>query len=85
MPAVYVPLSNSIDNHQKHNAEMIKKNKAGWVIQENEINEPKFLNLLIKLLSSANLLTQISYNCKKISKFDLILPLFYSIVIIIKK
>ncbi len=67
LPAVYIPLSNSIDDHQKHNAEMIKKNKAGWVIQENEINEPKFFNLLIKLLSSGNILAQISFNCKKIS------------------
>lgn len=68
LPAIYVPLPNSIDNHQKHNAEMIKSNNAGWMILEDEISEPKFLELLTKLLSSGKLLEKISYNCKKISK-----------------
>ena len=67
LPAIYIPLSNSIDNHQKHNAEMMLKNKAGWLILEDEIKEQKFLKLLTKLLSSGKLLEKISSNCKKIS------------------
>ena len=46
LPAIYVPLSNSADNHQNYNAEMIKKNKAGWLILEEEISQPKFNKLI---------------------------------------
>ncbi len=68
LPAIYVPLSNSADNHQNYNADMIKKKKAGWIILEDEVSKPKFLKLLKKLLSSRKLLEQISYNCKKVAK-----------------
>ena len=37
LPAIYVPLSKSVDNHQKYNAEMINRKKAGWLILEEEI------------------------------------------------
>jgi UDP-N-acetylglucosamine:LPS N-acetylglucosamine transferase len=47
---------------------MVKSNNAGWMVLEDQISEPKFLELLIKLLSSGKLLEKISYNCKKISK-----------------
>ena len=67
MPAIYVPLSKSIDSHQKHNAEMINRKKAGWLILEEEVSQPKFIKLLTKLLSSKKLLMQVSKNCKKIS------------------
>ena len=67
LPAIYIPLSKSIDNHQKHNAEMIEKHKAGWLIDEEHINGGKFLKLLTKLLSSKRLLEEISSNCKKIA------------------
>ena len=67
MPAIYVPLSSSVDNHQKHNAEMVNRKKVGWLILEEEINQPKFIKLLTKLLSSKKLLKQISLNCKKVS------------------
>ena len=67
LPAIYVPLSNSADNHQNYNADMIKKNKAGWMMLEDEVSGPQFLKLLKKLVSSGKLLEKISINCKKIS------------------
>ena len=70
LPAIYVPFSKSIDNHQKHNAEMINRKKAGWLIHEEEVSQPKFIKLLTKLLSSKKLLMQVSKNCKKIGNPD---------------
>ena len=53
LPAIYVPFSNSIDSHQKHNAEMINRKKAGWLIHEEEVfSQPKFIKLLTELLAS---------------------------------
>ena len=49
-PAILVPLSNSLDNHQLENAQYIK-NSGGWIFDEgkNKISELKKLinNLLI--------------------------------------
>jgi len=67
LPAIYIPLSNSIDNHQKYNAEMIKNNNAGYMILEEELLHKKFVSLILKLLKSDKLLKKISKNCKKIS------------------
>ena len=58
----------SVDSHQKHNAEMINRKKAGWLIHEEEISQPKFIKLLTKLLSSKKLLETNFKNCKKVSK-----------------
>ena len=67
LPAIYIPLSNSVDNHQQHNAEMIMKCNAGRMILENEVFQQNFLDLLLSLLNSNELLEEISSNCKKIS------------------
>ena len=68
LPAVYIPLANSIDNHQRHNANMVEKNNAGWVLLEGEIIQSKFLKLLTKLFSSYKILERVSQNCKNIAK-----------------
>ena len=70
LPAIYIPLSNSIDNHQLRNAEMIKSYNAGRIINENEISKEKFLNLLTDLLNSNSLLEKMSRNCRDISSPD---------------
>ena len=67
LPAIYIPLSNSAGNHQQHNAEMIRNCNAGMMLLENEIFQKKFLDLLLRLLNSRDLLEEISVNCKKIS------------------
>tara|TARA_S200000501_G_scaffold74149_1_gene66016 strand:- start:133 stop:939 length:807 start_codon:yes stop_codon:yes gene_type:complete len=68
IPAIYIPLHNSVGAHQFFNAQMIKNNKAGWLIKENEIIKPKFISLLSSLLSSNEPLEEASKNCKKIAK-----------------
>ena len=70
LPAIYIPLANSINNHQKHNAQMISRLNAGRMILENEISKNKFLELLIKLFNSKILLEEISNNCKRLSSPD---------------
>ena len=67
LPAIYIPLSNSIGNHQLHNAEMMQNYNTGRVILENEVFQKKFIELLFSLLKSTDLLAEISSNCKKIS------------------
>ena len=67
LPAIYIPLCNSIDNHQLLNAKMVAKQNAGRIILESEILKKKFSTLLLSLLNSKSLLEKISNNCKKLS------------------
>ena len=71
-PAILVPLSNSLDNHQVENAEYIKNNGA-WVFDEgqNKISELKKLinNLLInphKLIDANKKLNKLSNKLSKL-------------------
>ena len=43
LPAIYIPLSNSIDNHQFQNAKMVANQNAGKIILESEILKKNFL------------------------------------------
>ena len=67
LPAIYIPLSNSIDNHQFQNAKMVANQNAGKIILESEILKKKFSSLLLSLLNSKEVLERISYNCKRLS------------------
>jgi len=71
-PAILVPLSNSLDNHQVENAEYIKNNGA-WIFDEgqNKISELKKLinNLLInphKLIDANKKLNKLSNKLSKL-------------------
>ena len=71
-PAILVPLSNSLDNHQLENAQYIK-NSGGWIFDEgkNKISELKKLinNLLInpnKLIEANKKLNKLSNKLSKL-------------------
>ena len=71
-PAILVPLSNSLDNHQLENAQYIK-NSGGWIFDEgkNKISELKKLinNLLInphKLIDANKKLNKLSNKLSKL-------------------
>ena len=55
-PAIYIPLPNSIDQHQSANAYEVVKNGAGWVMLEEETNDQKLSEKIKKILSDSNVL-----------------------------
>ena len=67
VPAIYIPLNFSSNNHQYLNALNVAKNESGWLIKENEIKSKGFIKLIHKILISPNILKKYSDNCKKIS------------------
>ena len=69
-PSILIPLPTSADNHQKYNAEEITVNQAGEVLEENQINTPRFREMLERLLRNPALLQEMSIKSKSLSRPD---------------
>ncbi len=46
LPAIFIPLANSIDDHQLRNAELACADGGGVIVDENDFNEQDFLRLI---------------------------------------
>ena len=65
--AIFIPLANSIDNHQYENARFIESNKGGWLISQNNKNISELENLIRNILLNPNKLVEASNQIKKLS------------------
>ena len=65
IPAIYIPISSSSNEHQYFNALKISRQKLGWIFKETEIGSEKFIKFLDNLLNSESILKSYSINCKK--------------------
>ncbi len=65
VPAIYIPLNFSSNDHQYFNALKITKSKVGWLIREKEIASSNFVKFINEILLSPNKLKIYSDNCKK--------------------
>ncbi len=54
IPFVAIPFPYAKDNHQYHNAEFYEKNKCCWLIMQKDIDENKFINLMVKIFENQN-------------------------------
>ncbi len=68
IPAIYFPIKNSVGNHQYENALVLKKNKAAWIFNEEDIGSGIFLKRLSKIITQPELLKQFSFNNKNLGK-----------------
>ena len=46
LPAIFIPLPNSIDNHQLKNAEIACQDGGGIILNEKEFHEDTFLKII---------------------------------------
>ena len=54
IPFVAIPFPYAKDNHQYYNAEFYEKNKCCWLIMQKDIDENKFINLMVKIFENQN-------------------------------
>ena len=67
-PAIFVPLPNSIDNHQFENAKFFESNRCGWVFDQVNNNERDFEKLIKEIFNNPKKLVTINHKIKKLSQ-----------------
>ena len=68
IPAIYIPLSTAIENHQYLNIKNLLKMKAAWTFSEEKILKNEFINSVRKILTTKGLLSLYSNNARSIAK-----------------
>lgn len=67
-PSIIVPSPYVANNHQEYNARTLEKNKAAFVVLENELESGKLKNFLEKLIYDKVLYERMSENSRKLGK-----------------
>ena len=68
IPFVAIPFPYAKDNHQYYNAEFYKKNKCCWLIMQKDIDENKFIHMMIKIFEDKNEYFSIKKNLIKLTE-----------------
>ena len=66
IPSIIIPLPNSINNHQYHNAKYLSEKKAAILINEKDFNNDANFELIHNLISNINFQQEVKNNLKKI-------------------
>ena len=53
-PAILIPLPTAAENHQLYNAKVLEKNGAGFVLEENDLNEDVLYEKISSIISDNN-------------------------------
>ena len=68
VPAMYVPIKNSVGNHQYENALILKNNDAAWLLKEEDIDNGIFIKSISQIINNPNLLNKFSLNNIRLRK-----------------
>tara|TARA_Y100000589_G_C27088457_1_gene602819 strand:+ start:23 stop:1117 length:1095 start_codon:yes stop_codon:yes gene_type:complete len=68
VPAMYVPIKNSVGNHQYENALVLKNNNAAWLLKEEDIDNGFLFKSISQIINKPNLLKKLSFNNKRLRK-----------------
>ena len=68
VPILYVPIKNSVGNHQYENALVLKNNDAAWLLKEEDIDNGTFIQSISRIINNPNLLKKFSLNNRKLRK-----------------
>ena len=68
IPFIAVPLKDSLDNHQFHNANYFFKMKACWLIEQQDLNSEKLFDLIKELILNKEKLLEKKTKLKELSK-----------------
>ena len=66
-PVIFIPLPNSLDNHQFENANFVKINKGGWIYDQTSKKRNELEKLIRHLLQNPENLVEASNQVKKLS------------------
>ena len=69
-PAIFIPLPNSIDNHQFHNAKFFEDNKAGWILEQKNCTNESLSKIIADLFDHPMKLKRASNAAFKLGKGD---------------
>ena len=68
VPAMYIPIKNSVGNHQYENALVFKNNDAAWLLKEEDIDNGFFLESISQIINKPDLLKIFSFNNRRFRK-----------------
>ena len=68
VPAIYVPIKNSVGNHQYENALVLKNKNAAWILKEEDIDNGIFIKSISQIINNPNLLNKFSLNNIRLRK-----------------
>lgn len=67
--AIFIPLKNSIDNHQYENAKFLEEKNSAFICDENNL-EDNLKELIYRIIKDPSLITKMKKNISKISLSD---------------
>ena len=67
-PAIFVPLPNSLDNHQYENAKFLESNDCGWIFDEINNSKNDFEKLIRDIFQNKQKLRTVSQNISNLSQ-----------------
>ena len=70
IPAIFVPLPSSANDHQFYNANFLKQKKAALLIEQKYLNSQESLSKVIELISNITKQNDLIKNLQKIKNFD---------------
>ena len=70
IPAIFVPLPSSADDHQFHNANYLKQKKAALLIKQKDLDSKQSLLTIIGLISNFKQQINLIKNLQEIKSFD---------------
>ena len=65
IPCIIIPLKNSMDNHQEINSKIIKDNKLGWVIDEDDFKSDTLVEIVEDIITKNLHIDKIKINLEK--------------------
>ena len=68
VPAMYIPIKNSVGNHQYENALVLKNNDAAWLLNEEDVDNGSFIKSISQKINNPDLLKKFSLNNKRLKK-----------------
>jgi UDP-N-acetylglucosamine--N-acetylmuramyl-(pentapeptide) pyrophosphoryl-undecaprenol N-acetylglucosamine transferase len=68
VPAIYIPIKNSVGNHQYENALFFKNNNTAWLLKEEDIDNGSFVKAISKIINQPDLLTKFALNNRRLRK-----------------
>jgi UDP-N-acetylglucosamine--N-acetylmuramyl-(pentapeptide) pyrophosphoryl-undecaprenol N-acetylglucosamine transferase len=60
MPAIFIPLPNSAENHQYYNAKAMENRGAGWCYEQSKISPKQLAEKILVLAQDRDMLKQAS-------------------------
>lgn len=82
--AILVPSPNVTENHQFHNAMVLKDQGACFILEESDYTKEKLINLITQLIGDREMLAEVSKKAGSLAVFDTTKRIYESIIQLVK-